>query len=423
MTREPAILRTEGFENMKFVIKRGDISTAEFLFILCVVFDSGTLLKQENNIAVYGMIFFGGIYFVKHLRTILNSKRILICTLILFLLLGLWIIQFSIWSSENDTFIALISFFLQIYFPFVFCLIESRKNYARFICFIKIEMFFSVISTILFCGMLAGINLPTISLEEDGFGKTILYLEHYMIATGYIIPIRNCGIFWEGGMYQIYLNLLLIYYLYISESKYKKAIIIYLIALVITTGSTTGAVLCPMIIVYYLFTNKIVSIKQLLVILIGIVALFYARQYIQANIQDKFTKGVSHVVRVNDIFWGFEVFLKNPILGHGLINSAYSNLYLKRSSKLRGNTNGLLNLLINFGAVGTAVYFVLFSGFMSFIKRRAGKKCMWIFAVWFMVSICTEPITVHPSIIFLLGLGLTKEYRAIPGLELRRRNC
>lgn len=391
---------------MKIGLKHINISLIEFLFLVCLVLNSGTLLKQDYSIASYGMVFFFILYLIKYLLKRRVAKKIIIYTLALLGILCLWLIQFNVYGAKNESFMTLLQNFILIFSTIIFCTIEPNKNRYRIKYFVSIELFFSVLSTIIFLSVILKINLSP-QLAENGVTHTIFYVENFVLDSHFLFSMKNCGIFWEHGMYQIYLNFMLIYYLYISEEiKHKKFILVYLVTIIITTGSTTGIVLCPIIIVYYLFINNEITIKQLFLTSAVVIGLCFSASFIHSNIQDKLTRGLSYGYRMSDISLGIKVFLEKPLLGHGILNTAYDDSFFRVNSTIRGNSNGFFNILINFGLVGMCVYLVLLKRLLIYIKSLTGKKSLGIFVIWMIASICTEPITLHPFVIFLLGIGL-----------------
>lgn len=94
----------------------------------------------------------------------------------------------------------------------------------------------------------------------DGFtGKTLIffnYIAGFNIAKGDRM-LRNCGPFWEPGMFAIFLNIALLINIYINKSSlFSKKNVVFIIA-IITTVSTTG-----FIALFIIFLSKYFLIKE-----------------------------------------------------------------------------------------------------------------------------------------------------------------
>ena len=254
-----------------------------------------------------------------------------------------------------------------------------------------------------------GVPIPTIESSSHTI-PTFYYLGAAAYTEEYgFLGYRNCGIFWEPGLYQIYLNFALIYFLYSPKLFYKNKwlVVFYLIFSVYTTGSTTGLFLCAFIIGYYMiFNSKMNNAMKFIVITVAIVlsgGVIYS--YLLLNLTTKMDSA-SYLARMTDLTFGFEVFKEKPFLGYGIANDIYTAKFSAMFGIERGDSNGLMNLLISFGLIGLVVYVISL--------YRFAKSCVSIFAdrvillvlLWAIVSLCTEPISTHATVFFFMGIGL-----------------
>lgn len=92
---------------------------------------------------------------------------------------------------------------------------------------------------------------PTIKVDES-----TVYTNMYLYCINHSILHRNCGMFWEPGAFQIYLNIALLFIIYDPKCKLKKIKIAILSLAVLTTISTTGYVAYSLIIFSYLVQDK-----------------------------------------------------------------------------------------------------------------------------------------------------------------------
>lgn len=193
--------------------------------------------------------------------------------------------------------------------------------------------------------------------------------------------IRTNGIFWEPGVFQMYLNLAILFELYCEKAKNTKRIIVYILALVLTF-STTGYICLFWIVTSYLLfyvdsgTRKsIVNFLLLLLLLIIAGVLFIL-------FEDSITTGVvfgklfdpthgSTNVRLASVITNIEIFVDNPIWGIGMEAIPQEFIYRTLASKLiYGYTSQNTNtLLYQFAAHG-----ILFGSAFTIGTYRFGKK-------------------------------------------------
>ena len=207
----------------------------------------------------------------------------------------------------------------------------------------------------LFCSILN--IIPPLNIIDSGMFEG--YLNYYYIyyknpvahiILGEITITRNSGIFWEPGVWQIYLNLALLIYLLKEGEKKKGVIALYIIA-VMTTFSTTGWILLFGIIVYGGFVYRKSKTKRFIALFLGIAATFAsALLLIDKSINYK----ASLDYRMLDFVNSFRIIKQHLLVGIGLNNDLPFMAY----SDGRGNTNGVLSWICQTGLVG-AVFLII----------------------------------------------------------------
>ena len=227
--------------------------------------------------------------------------------------------------------------------------------------------------------------------------------------------MRNQGPFWEPGILQIILNILLMHSL-IDKKKIVESLFIG--ALIFSTGSTTGLVLMVLIVVYSVFTTKEKTRKatfyKIAIILAGLLIL----PYVTANLTNK-TSGESKksaASRTYDMIMGYEIVKSSPFLGIGLDFDKYSKLtknvnlgfYDDESLSLdRGNTNTIISVAV-FCGVPVAILFVL-----GIIKQRIFKHRFLFFLIFF-ISLFSEPLFVVSFTFMIVLSSLDFKYKRSP---------
>jgi O-antigen ligase len=323
----------------------------------------------------------------------------------------LWVGQTLLVNSEGVSLGTTLKIFMTLFMCMTYCNSKQEQNILRFRFVIKTIFALSLISNILFLLLIVGFPMPTIRpAYGSGDGTmSIIYLEQYFRSGLYgILGYRNSGIYWEPGMYQIYLNLLVIYYLYKENNNSStKWIVLYLIISIITTGSVTGYALCAIEMALYAINNsRRIGFK----IIIGVVtatALIIAVPYFSSMLENKMTIGNSFEHRFSDLTSGWSFILQRPILGYGPNTSEYSNYYHSVFGVYRGNTNGMVSIFIQFGILGFIAYVISFFHFCKYGSVLIGNRAFWPLIIWTIVSFNTEPITTHTIVFFFMSLGIS----------------
>lgn len=143
--------------------------------------------------------------------------------------------------------------------------------------------------------------------------------------------VRNTGIFWEPGAFQVFLNLALIFVLFDLEinKKLKLLSATALTLAVYTTYSTTGYIVLFLIFVAYLLAYHAnnLSLSNIAIIIIGIliiILLFYIFVVQNPVISDKLnieeTLGNSFQSRINGLDLDLDLIKSSPITGVGSAN-------------------------------------------------------------------------------------------------------
>ena len=208
---------------------------------------------------------------------------------------------------------------------------------------------------------------------------------------------RNPGMFWEPGVLQIHINILIYCMLFEYNITNKQKYIIPLIVL-LSTGSTTGFMILSMQLLFKFKNTLSLKTNNKGAKILGFITLFAILSPIVINeINHKlFTKNVSATVRMYDFYMGALIVSENPTLGIGLDPAKYHKMIDNRSitigdqdlDQARGNTNAWLSILIYFGIfIGTYV--------ASLIARQnlfTGNKL--VFFIIMLLALFSEPLIV-----------------------------
>jgi len=373
----------------------------EKLFLISVLFNSGSALAQQTRIPTICMLLtFVGII-IHHKKICARFVKIYFCCALIGVALICQTNHFSGLENAIVTFQIITLATLTICYAFV----TPSMNHKRIQFFVNLIFYFSIVGIVLFVLLLIGVPLPTVVTVEANNVKTVFYLCTYYTTGSGFIGYRNGCIFWEPGVYRIYLNLAIIICLYCSNVKNKPIKIIFLVIMIITTYSTTGLGLMFMIFTHYVLQYKKINKKMIFLIMLFMCACVLLLPMVYENILQKMST-LSYSYRVHDIQLGLELFKNKPFFGYGLNNEVYETYFMSLLGINRGNSNGIINVLVSIGGVGLIAYVYIVKKSSTFLYEVTGNNSFIIYLLFYFVSLLTEPIAFLPVIFMIFGFGL-----------------
>lgn len=243
--------------------------------------------------------------------------------------------------------------------------------------------------------------------------------------------IRNQGWFWEPGINQIYLNILLYLEGFVFKSKNRWRLVLIVLA-IITTFSTSGFIIMS-IILLSLYANSILKYliqgNPVIIILLSVALLvpsyYIVEKVIIPNIINKTTgdKESSFQKRVFDLIQCPCIAADYPLTGVGLDKEAFhdfrssyqmkndcralsdylenlTGLTFKTKSTNKGSSNSIVGLM---AMIGFPFSFILL-GFLFFQELFTIKKGLFMSIV--IISVFFEPILLRPFFMILILSGM-----------------
>ena len=207
---------------------------------------------------------------------------------------------------------------------------------------------------------------------------------------------RNPGLFWEPGLFQFPINLLIYYILVVYKKPLKDCLIPILV--LASTISGTGVLIMSIIICYRLFVIDKIKISAQTIISFTIF-LIVLLPFVYIILSDKLvgeSAGTSGA-RLYDLIFGLQVVSDNPIFGIGYDVEKYVDMMSDISlgkfydenyefGHHQGNTNTIISIFMLLGIpVGCIFLFGL-------LKQRLFPK-MHLFTAIVILSILSEPLT------------------------------
>lgn len=241
----------------------------------------------------------------------------------------------------------------------VACSTMSFERYKK--TYIELLSYLTVLSIIIFWGVANGLL---------GHSKVNVNGSFYQIALFHIVGwgdtvfnTRMCGLFHEPGMFQVILNIGILYQadnILKHEICKKDVVRLLLFAVgVLLTRSTTGyIVMCITLSSLYFKIKKYMKNKYLKVLYYGTVpACFFVGYKLLSSevIVNKFSSNnISYNIRTNDFLSGILMLAKQPILGYGYNSKLYTKTSLKYG--MDSMSNGIMGLLLMFGILLTILF-------------------------------------------------------------------
>lgn len=299
-----------------------------------------------------------------------------------------------------------------VYVFSVFTYNKFQEFFYRILVFVK---WHALISAVIVTLAPALFSLK-IQNEFSGFeGKSFMYL-FYLRSDQYSFSLfglpftRNQGLFWEPGVLQFYLNILLVFQLYIF--KVKRVHIVITVIAILTTYSTTAFGLMAIVLSSFLYQQG--KKKPAIIIPVFTIAALLFLPLFQSNLENKLSgdKKTSSMVRIYDLVQQVYVVKDNFITGVGLDDQRYQVIRAKYglpeawqqllgyNQLERGSSNSILFILATMGVFMGGILIYAFSRQM-FIKE---KPRLVLFLL--IVSVMSEPLLLKPFFITFIFSGL-----------------
>lgn len=329
-------------------------------------------------------------------RTNFFSRFINYASLFIFIFLIQTIVVPGI--SINSQIFAIIRFFVGVGF---FCVLGD--NFVRE--YIRVMTFLAGVSLVcfaynLFVGPLPGIPVTDIAQS------VLLYTQLNSEYSGFVA--RNCGMFWEPGAYQGYLNIGIAFALLSTPSKSRTRSLALMILALLTTQSTTGYVAFGFSIIFYIYNfSRLSSVKRFFASLIVCVATFYLyyrldflSEKITSNLQDT----ESSQGRIND-YGRFSSLISESI---------FTGVSFEDNEVRSGN--GFVVMILYYGMLGTVYYVVRLWKAIS--SQLSFKIAMYLFGL-VIITLQGEVFIFYPLYLTLPMASFTTLKRGLSQMRTR----
>lgn len=291
--------------------------------ILVCIYNSGYALSTIYTFGMYLDIFFAYLFLMPIMFVFLKEKlNILLSSFLLLIFMIIATFFISRFSSPH----IYISLICKIIFSFGIVLVYEFDNVIKI--FSKIMVFVSITSLVGYCllNYLRILSLPIMNSANNvsyGVGYIFFYITY--------IPQRNCGIFWEPGIFASFLTIAIIFETMYKKDKKSIFRVLLFIITIITTKSTAAYGLL-LFVFFYLVMNKLNASSDKIIIYIVIFMIFIILIMIFYNYSSIIIKlgltsnpvinrlvieNLKNESRFMSIIHNLKMFTKRPIFGWG----------------------------------------------------------------------------------------------------------
>ncbi|WP_180901249.1 hypothetical protein [Martelella soudanensis] len=218
---------------------------------------------------------------------------------------------------------------------------------------------------------------------------------------------RSQGLFWEPGVFQIYLNVALHFFLFYKRQKFWAGLAL---VSVILTLSTTGIVIAGLQMAYAVIRGRGSPVNKALIILLSLPLLIVYVEFASTVVTDKISgdRAGSYWSRSFDTRNGLAIALDNPF-GIGFDPSVYQaiakqNIFNIQTNIVtdRGNTNGIVMLIYSTGWFWAFIFLT-----STYLQKIFPEHRLLFFLVLFL-SMSSSPLTFSPFFFLFTLSGFVK---------------
>lgn len=287
-------------------------------------------------------------------------------------------------------------------------------------CYIKLMRVITIVSTFSFAlgPILKNLSfIPTIVNSSGAAFKNLIFA---------VVPLsftRNCGIFWEPGVFSIYLLFALTIVLFSAKPQIAD-IVIFSVGL-ISTLSTTGIACLALLFIAFMLekkTKETMHAKNIIIIfLLALIVFVFISDTMFSAVFGKLGDGVeSSSVKSRLLAIPCNLFItgQSPVFGVGISSfDKYTASYFAWSgydSYRFFNTNTVLTHFSKFGIiVGLFYTFKLFKAFSSFSNNNLSKILLCLVAFLMLSGESMLNSLLFNIIIFLPIRNSHSDYKAV----------
>lgn len=379
------------------------------MFLLVLSAGSIFFVFFRKDLLYLTLFVFGGLFFTKIFLRKTLVPLVVTCLLFLFLLCLNYF--FAIREQSTQKLFANFVIFLSAIFA-AFYYHGSKNGFLNHL--------YIVLKIILIHSLINFIAYPIVKpflfeISNDRFSCFTFYNLLFYLGDTHLFNFfglelaRNQGFFWEPGVLQILLNLLLFIEAFVF--KRKGTVFLFTIVAIMSTFSTTGlfVMLLQLLIYFFRIIRRNTYLVPIFILILG--GVYFVTEM---NVKDKLSGSgqVSFQARFFDLIQPFYILLDNPLTGVGLDDEQYVEIrqqpnyslnlgILDFSNRSKGSTNSVMYFLAAAGVPFALLIFFFLYNQQFFLQKR-----LWFF-IFIMISLMTEPLLLRPFFLtFVMSGGI-----------------
>lgn len=371
-----------------------------YLYFICflIIFSSGAILDEKYFNISQLVLIVACIPFIFLLKGInRNAFTLFVCVVPIYILINLF--------TSSETIINYLLYWIKFFMLFIFVnyIVQEKTDLFMIMYKIIIVLCLYSVATYLFFDIYHAVPY---SVEEINGKIYKVYLGiHYhgqdvLWFSGWVA--RNNSIFWEPGVFQIYIGFALFYQLFINK-KIKISHLTILFISMYTTYSTTGFILTLSLLFLWTMKGKPKNVFSALWRIVILPTMFICGLVVGSNIyEQKVNNGTeSYDLRQQDLNAGYETFKEKPLVGWGFLNNTG---YEAKTGEIT-NSNGFISMLFQLGFLGFLFHCVPVLVFIFKSKRVVGYVGLIAFGLFYYLSVSSEPLLYSNFFNMILCLG------------------
>lgn len=327
---------------------------------------------------------------------VVSSKKL---NFLLAALILLYVLQYIFLDAVSIP--ANINRLAKIYTGFlVVTMLGERFRYA----YMRLMVFICTLSLI---GFAANLLMGNIGGIVVGRHRSFIFYNYLVNVSGRELLLRNCGMFWEPGAFEGYINL--VFLLYIKNLKefyksYRREFFI-LVAALLTTTSTTGYVVFAIILFFIILNNVKNFILKIMAVVVIVGATIWAFNTIEFlgnkmvreyEFAQKVGTDRANWSRLGTAMIAWENIKRHPWIGNGdLLESRYLGL----GAEMVGGGNGFFGQINILGIPMILLYLILL-----YKNQPHTVYYKWVFVIIIILLLQGEDFLNYPlfwSLLFI----------------------
>jgi hypothetical protein len=282
-------------------------------------------------------------------------------------------------------------------------LIAESINKENFIMkFINIIFVMSFMSLLFWALARKGIMIAPM-IVEPGNGNIYRMNLFYIYRSYSSFPslnefnARNFGVFWEGGVYQSFVNIALFWLIDLKKSiKYFRLKAIVFVLTIITTFSSVGYFILILNLMFFVIKySRKFNFKKILMILVACIlaVLILNSPAVVNKFSSESSSYISYQIRMNDNLSGIKVALYSPVWGLGYQSTKYFSELEKVG--ITANSSGILSTAQKFGIIFAVFLIIKQCKNFNLVLSNRNSKTLLISSTILILIFSSEPLTLY----------------------------